>query len=252
MRQIWPDHAGAIDDHRLEQLYAYPDTHKWLVVNYVSSADGAVEVDGRARRLSNPPDRQVLQLGSDLADVLLVGATTAMVEDFRGVHPDEATLQRRRRHGLRDVPPTAVVTTGQSLPADAPVITQASAPTLVITCATAPVTKQKAWEDAGAELLVTGDDTVDLSAAIRELADRGLTRIDCEGGPHLFGALLAADLVDELRLTISPLLISGTAARIATGSPLEPIDLELASVLAQDGVMLLRYLIRHRRDHARP
>jgi riboflavin biosynthesis pyrimidine reductase len=246
MRQIWPDNDGEIDDHRLERLYAYPAARKWLVANYVASADGGVEVDGLARRLSNPPDRQVLQLGSDLADVLLVGATTAMVESFRGVHPDETTRERRQRHELREVPPTAVVTTGRSLPADAPVITHARTPTLVITCATAPVAKQKAWEDAGAELLITGEHTVDLAAAIRELTDRGLTRIDCEGGPHLFGSLLAADLVDELRLTISPLLISGTAARIASGFPLEPIDLELASVLAQDGVMLLRYLIQHR------
>jgi riboflavin biosynthesis pyrimidine reductase len=248
MRQIWPDHDGAVDDHKLEQLYAYPDARKWLVVNYVASADGAVEVNGRARRLSNPPDQQVLQLGSDLADVLLVGATTAMVENFRGVHPGETTRRRRQRYGLREVAPTAVVTTGRSLSADAPVVTDARTPTLVITCAAAPVTKQKAWEDAGAELLITGEDSVDLTAAIRELTDRGLTRIDCEGGPHLFGALLAADLADELRLTISPLLISGTAARIATGSALDPIDMELASVLTEDGAMLLRYLIQHRRD----
>lgn len=248
MRQIWPDHDGEIDEDKLERLYAYRAAQRWLVVNYVSSADGGVEVEGIARGLSNPPDRQVLRLGSDLADVLLVGATTAMVENFRGAHPDETTRRRRQRHGLREALPTAVVTTGGSLPGDAPVITQAATPTLVITCAAAPVQKQKAWEDSGAELLIAGEDTVDLPAAIRELTARGLTRIDCEGGPHLFGALLADGLVDELRLTISPLLISGTAARIATGSPLEPIDLELVSVLAEDSVMMLRYLIQHRRD----
>lgn len=243
MRQIWPDHVD-LDEQQLEHLYTYPDQRRWLVVNYVSSADGAVEVGGRARQLSNPPDQKVLKLGSDLADVLLVGATTAMVEEFRGVHPDEATLERRRRHGLRDVPPTAVVTTGKSLPSDAPVITEAATPTLVITCAAAPVRKQKAWEEAGAELVIVGDDTVDLVAATEALADRGLSRIDCEGGPHLFGGLLAAGVVDELRLTISPLLVSGTHERIATGTPLDPIDLKLASVLTEDDAMLVRYLVR--------
>ncbi|MGW5641973.1 dihydrofolate reductase family protein [Saccharopolyspora sp. NPDC003752] len=245
MKQIWPEHAD-LDDQQLERLYTYPAGHRWLVVNYVSSADGAVEVGGRARRLSSPADQQVLKLGSDLADVLLVGATTAMVEEFRGVHPDEPTLELRRRHGLRDVPPTAVVTTGKSLPADAPVITEAATPTLVITCATAPVKKQKAWEEAGAELLIAGEDTVDLAAATEALAERGLNRIDCEGGPHLFGGLLAAGVVDELRLTISPLLVSGTHGRIATGLPLDPIDMELASVLTEDGAMLVRYLVRNR------
>lgn len=244
MQQIWPDHA-VLDDQQLEELYTYPEKNRWLAVNFVSSADGAVEVGGRARRLSNPPDVKVLKLGSDLADVLLVGATTAMVEEFRGVHPDDATLERRRRHGLRDVPPTAVVTTGKSLPADAPVIAEAATPTLVITCAAAPLKKQKAWEEAGAELIIAGEDTVDLAAAIEALSDRGLNRIDCEGGPHLFGGLLAAGVVDELRLTISPLLVSGAHERIATGVPLDLVDLELASVLAEGGAMLTRYLVRH-------
>lgn len=247
MRQIWPDFDDDIGDHKLERLYSYPDARKWLVANFVSSVDGAVEVGGRARRLSNPPDQRVLHLGSDLADILLVGATTAMVEDFRGMHPDETTRRRRERHGLRDVPPTAVVTTGRSLPADAPVISQAPTPTIVITCATAPAGKQKAWEDAGAELLIVGDDTVDLGTAVRELTDRGLLRIDCEGGPHLFGSLLASGLVDELRLTLSPLLVSGAHERIAAGTLLEPTDLRLASVLTENDVMLLRYLVKNQR-----
>ncbi|MGP4016856.1 dihydrofolate reductase family protein [Saccharopolyspora sp. 5N708] len=245
MQQIWPEHV-ALDDQQLERLYTYPDKRRWLAVNYVSSADGAVEVGGRARQLSNPPDQKVLKLGSDLADILLVGATTAMVEEFRGAHPDESTLERRRRHGLRDILPTAVVTTGRSLPADAPVITEAATPTIVITCTAAPVKKQKTWEAAGAELLIVGEDTVDLAAAIEALTDRGLRWIDCEGGPHLFGGLLAAGVVDELRLTISPLLVSGMHERIATGIALEPIDLELASVLAEDDAMLIRYLVRKR------
>ncbi|MFD5049953.1 dihydrofolate reductase family protein [Streptomyces tendae] len=58
----------------------------------------------------------MLRLGSDLADVLLIGATTAMVEGLRSVRSDRQTLDRRRRHGLADVPPTAVVSTGGSLP----------------------------------------------------------------------------------------------------------------------------------------
>lgn len=244
MRQIWPEPGPELDDAQLEDLYRYPaGDGEWLAVNFVSSADGAVETGGQARPLSNPPDRKVLQLGSDLADVVLVGATTAMVEDFRGVHPGEETLEIRRRHDLADVAPTAVVTTG-SLPTDAPAITRAATTTFVITCASAPEAKQKAWKEAGAELIVAGEQEVDLAAAVRELADRGMRRIDCEGGPHLFGGLIEAGLVDELRLTVSPLLVSGGASRIAAGTPLDPVDMELATVLAEDGVLLLRYLLK--------
>lgn len=243
MQLIWPpERAHELDDDAIEQLYAYPDVDKWLALNFVSSADGAVEVGGQARKLSNPPDRQVLRLGSDLADVLLVGATTAMVEGFRGEHPDEQSLTRRRRHGLADVAPTAVVTRGQSLPADAPVITEARVPTLVFTCSATPEETRSAWAQAGAEVIVVGEATVDLPAVVRALTERGLRRIDCEGGPTLTGELFTAGLVDELRLTVSPLIVSGTAGRIVTGPPIEPIGLRLDTVLAEDDVLLLRYL----------
>lgn len=244
MHQIWPpENAGrTIDGQELEELYAYPAGRRWVVANFVSSADGAVELGGQARGLSTPPDRTVLRLGSDLADVLLVGATTAMVEDFRGVHPDERTRARRRRHGLADIPPTAVVTTGRGLPADAPVITQAQVPTLVITCTAAPAHTRHAWRAAGADVILAGEDAVDLTAATAALVERGLRRIDCEGGPHLFGGLLAADQIDELRLTISPLLTAGPAGRIATSPTIAPTALQLASALAEGDTLLLRYL----------
>lgn len=245
MRQVWPpEHAGRLlSEHDVEELYGYPADPRWLAVNFVSSADGAVTLAGGARGLSTPPDRTILQLGADLADVLLVGATTAVVEDFRGVHPDEATLARRRRHGLADTAVTAVVTTG-NLPADATVITEAAVPTLVFTCAAAPESTRNAWAAAGADVIVVGERTVDLPAAMDTLTDSGLRRIDCEGGPHLFGALIAAGLVDELRLTVSPLLTAGTAGRIATGPAVEPTALRLASAVAEGDTVLLRYLVR--------
>ncbi|WP_232665996.1 dihydrofolate reductase family protein [Pseudonocardia sp. TRM90224] len=243
MRQIWPPHeAQELDDDALERLYTYPD-RRWVTVNFVSSADGALELGGRAVALSNEPDQRVLRLGSDLADVLIVGATTAMVEEFVGAHPDEATAQRRRRHGLAPVPPTAVVTTG-SLPLDAPVITQAEVPTIVLTTESAPVHARDGWRDAGATVLVVGERTVDLVAAVDALAERGLRRVDSEGGAHLFGAMLAAGVVDELRLTVSPMLVSGVAGRIAAGVPIEPARLELASLVAAQDTLLARYLVR--------
>lgn len=243
MRRIWPNSGPELTEQQLEELYRYPGAERWVAVNYVSSADGAVEVGGRAGRLSNPPDRRVLRLGSDLADVLLVGANTAVVEHFRGVHPDADTLDRRRRFGLADVPPTAVVTTGRSLPTDAAVITEAATPTFVITCASAPEQQRREWQRCGAELIVAGQEEVDPAAAVDALAARGLRRIDCEGGPHLSGSMLSAGVVDELRLTVSPLLVSGEHGRIATGAALDPVGLRLDSVLAEDDVLLLRYLV---------
>jgi riboflavin biosynthesis pyrimidine reductase len=228
----------------LEELYRYPDDRTWLVVNFVTSADGAVEIEGHSAGLSNPTDRQVYWLGSDLADVVLLGARTAVIEEFRGIHPDERTADRRRRYGLSPIPPIAIVTSGQSLPPDAPVITEALTPTIVITHDSTPQDLRNAWESAGAEVLVAGDESVDLAAAITALAGRGLRRIDCEGGPRLLGSLLSAGLVDELRLTISPMLVSGAADRVAIGESIQPAALELVSVLGEADTLLLRYLVK--------
>lgn len=247
MYRLWPsDAAGSVDRPELERLYGYPEGRsKWLVMNFVSSVDGAVEVAGRSRGLTNAADREVYPLGSKLSDVIMVGASTAVIEEFRGIEPDAEESELRERHGLAPVPPIAVVTSGRSLPVDAPVITDVRTPTIVVTCRSASRELRDAWQAAGAELLVAGDDEVDLVAAVNGLAERGLGRIHCDGGPHLFGSLLRAGMVDELRLTLSPLLVSGTADRIAKGTGIDPARLNLASVLTQDDTLLLRYLIDH-------
>ena len=243
--QVWPSTAtGPLDEDGVERLYTYP-AGPWLTVNYVSSVDGAVEIEGHSAGLTNPTDRVVYRLGSDLADVVLLGAGTATGEGFTGMHPDETTAARRARHGLAPVAPIAVVTSsGGSLPADAPVLTDAEVPTVVLTCASVDADLRAAWADAGAEVLITGDDAVDGARAVGLLRGRGLERIDCEGGPTLFGSLLADGLVDELRLSLAPQLVAGQAGRIATNAGMDPARLTLDSVLTEDDTLLLRYLVR--------
>jgi hypothetical protein len=76
IRQIWPDERG-LDEHRLEQLYRYPADRRWPAVNFVSSTDGAITVDGRSGSLSTRADRIVYRLGNDLA------ATVRLVDRAR-------------------------------------------------------------------------------------------------------------------------------------------------------------------------
>lgn len=239
IRQIWPVERG-LDDHDLEQLYQYPP--RWLAVNFVSSTDGAIEVEGRSAALSTPADRIVYRLGNDLADVVLVGAGTAMAEGFEGMRPDERTAERRRRFGLAPIAPVAVVTTGRSLPPDAPVITKAAVPTLVFTSEAAPAALRDAWTANGARVFVAGSAAVSAARVVETLVAEGLGRIDCEGGPRLFGSLIEAGVVDEFRLTVAPFLAAGTASRAAIGASIDPAKLELASVLTDGSSVLLRYL----------
>jgi riboflavin biosynthesis pyrimidine reductase len=209
-------------DTDLESLYAYPADRTWVTANFVSSVDGAVSVDGRSAGLGSPADKKIYSLGRELADVVMVGATTVRVEGYRGA---------RRERPL----PIAVVTARGSLTPDMPLFTDTEVPPIVITCASARLPALPA------EVIVAGDTEVDLPLAVSELAARGLRRINLEGGPRLFGTMVAAGLVDELNLTVSPLLAVGGASRIATGPVVPPVDLTLASVLRADDVLLLRY-----------
>lgn len=234
----------SVDDRALEEFYDYPAelTDPFVQVNFVSSADGAATISGRSRGLSSPADKKVFALGRDLADVVLVGAGTALAEGYQGVKRTEVRTERRARLGLSEVPPIAVVTgRGSILPAS-PLITGSSVPPIVITSEVSPLAWRKEMAEAGAEVVVAGEDRVDMGLAVGALGERELYRVCCEGGPTLFGDMVADGLVDQLCLTVAPKLAGAGAVRIATGLPAaEPIDLSLESVLADEGFLMLRY-----------
>ncbi|WP_344681885.1 pyrimidine reductase family protein [Saccharopolyspora taberi] len=228
----------------VEDTYEYPESleRPWVRVNFVSSLDGAVTLEGRSRGLSAPEDQRLLGLIRDLSDVILVGVGTAITEGYRGVRRTEVRGERRTRRGMSEVPPIALVTRSAALPPDSPLLTDTLVPPIVLTCEAAPADRRAALADAGADVVVTGDGQVDLRAALDALDARGLRRVGCEGGPTLFGSLVEADLVDELCLTLSPLLVAGDAGRIASATgPAVPRRMALRSVLRAESLLMLRY-----------
>lgn len=241
---LWPPRAGEITDDELERLYDYPGglDRPWVQVNFVSSVDGAVSVAGRSEGLGNDADRKVFMLGRDLCDVVLVGAGTALVEGYHGVKAGEVRASRRARLGLAPVPPVAVVTGRCSIEPTSTLLTSTSVPPIILTTRAAPEERRAALAAAGADVVVAGEETVAMDLALAALDERGLRRVDCEGGPHVLGALIDADLVDVLCVTFSPLLAGGDAGRIAVGPlPPAPRSMELESVLHHDSALLLRY-----------
>ncbi|WP_432705004.1 pyrimidine reductase family protein [Actinokineospora globicatena] len=243
--QASPD---VVDDTELERIYDYPPDldRAWVQSNFVTSTDGAVSVDGRSAGLSSPGDKRILALGRDLADVILVGWGTARAEHYRGVKPTEVRVARRARLGLSEVPPIAVVTARGSVTPDSHLVRDTVAPPLVITTLQAPADRRSALVDAGVDVIVAGETEVDLQVALTELSARGLRRVNCEGGPRLLGSLIAADLVDQMCLTVSPVLAGGSSGRAAVGTDGVPIALTLASALTDEGFLMLRY----RRDRS--
>jgi len=236
MQQLFPPGA----DPDLPALYAYPDG-QWLRANMVASADGAASLAGATKDLSSETDRRVFALLRTLADVIVVGAATVRAEHYKPARPQE--LWHHLRSGRPATPPIAVITSGldldpaASLFADAP----ADARTIVITTEQSPA-DVRAELSRTADVIVAGDKSVDLTAAVAALAGRGHRRLLAEGGPHVLGQFIEAGLLDELCLTIGPLLAGPGASRIVAGDgPAAPVPLRLAHVLEDDGFMLCRY-----------
>ena len=176
--------------------------------------------------------------------MIVVGAATVRAERYAPVRRHE--LWPDLRPGRTPTPPIAVITARLDLDPSSRLIAAAppSARTIVITTAQAPPGRRAAL-DGLAEVIVAGQETVDLKAAVAALAERGHRRMLTEGGPHLLAQIAAAGLLDELCLTIGPQLAGPGADRIVAGTPLPgtgPQPLTLAHVLEDNGYLFCRYI----------
>lgn len=226
MRRLFPDPSDQVD---LRAAYAV-DGERHVRANFVSSADGSVSLEGKSGTLGNAADRELFQLLRAMSDVVLVGAGTARVENYGGAREVDSRI-----------PPIAVVSRSLDLDPQARLFTDTKVPPIVLTCAAAPQDRRAALADI-ADVVVAGEQDVDMRAALDALAERGLRRVECEGGPHLLGWLVAAGLLDELCLTLAPVIAGGSAGRIIAGLQSQVVDrLRLLHVLEDDGYLFLRY-----------
>jgi riboflavin biosynthesis pyrimidine reductase len=244
MRALLPAPADDIDVHA---CYAADWVEGGgLRVNFVSSADGAAQAEGKSAGLQTPGDNRVFAALRDLADVVLAGAGTVTIEGYRAVAVSDERAAIRREYGFRDVLPTAVISRSLRLNPDSALFADAhpDARTIVLTCEAAPTERLAALAKV-ADVAVCGTDMVDLTLARAALNDRGLTRILSEGGPTAFAHLAAGGVVDELCLSLTPKLVGPGPTRITAGPDLwqQPMALHLAGLLEEDDALFLRYRV---------
>jgi riboflavin biosynthesis pyrimidine reductase len=203
-------------------LYAYPETDRpWLRTNFVSTVDGAAhDVNGVTASLGGDVDHEVFQLVRRLADVVMVGAGTARIEKYGTGKTPLALVSRRL-----DIPERLV---GPDL--------------IVITTTDAASDRVDALRASGVEVMAYGEIEIDWSGVLDDFAARGWRRILCEGGPTLHGDLITHDLVDEVCLTIAPVLTSGDAPRIAHSRLPVTHGMRLGHAVPVGDVLLTRWV----------
>ncbi len=173
-------------------------------------------MDGLSGGLSAAGDKRVFGILRVLADVVLVGSGTAEAENYKPARPRPALASLRA--GRPATATIAVISGSLDLDLEQSAVHRRAGGrrTIVITREAARPELRTAAAKV-ADVIVAGQDRVDLAAALNALADRGLRRVNCEGGPHLLAQIAAAGLLDELTLTVSPTLAGPGTGRIVAG-----------------------------------
>ncbi|QGG41755.1 pyrimidine reductase family protein [Aeromicrobium yanjiei] len=211
----------SFDDDEIRRLYAYPSSDRpWVRSNFVATLDGAAhDAGGHSGPLGGDADTHVFHVLRSLADVVVVGAGTARAEGYGPSSVPIAVVSRSL-----DVPEPLVVP-GQ----------------IVITTADAPADALARLRET-VDVIALGEGEIDWPAVLDQLGSRGLRRILCEGGPTLHGDLVGLDLVDEVCLTIAPVLAAGDAPRIAHGPHAVDRAMTLGHAVELDGVLFTRWV----------
>ena len=246
MRQLLPEQLDLtdLDAYEADLGRPAPAGRPWVLCNMITTADGATDVGGRSGPLGGPADRAVFSALRAVADVILVGAGTVRQERYRPPAVEARTAGRRRARGQAERPRLAVVTASGNLDPSLPLFDDPGPGPLVLTTI-GGAERCAALGDRGATVVALGSDIVDLTRAMTWLHGAGTRVVLSEGGPSLNGHLVAADLIDEWRLTLSPLLVAGHSPRAASGPPAaSPARFALDRVLVGEDLLFLRLLRR--------
>jgi riboflavin biosynthesis pyrimidine reductase len=212
----------------------------WLVVNMVATVDGAIEIGGLSGPIGGEGDRTMFRALRAMADVILVAGGTARAEDYGPPVSDERVSVTRERRGQSPIADLAIISASVGFSTSDRVFADGHRPTIFTV--EDPPPDRVADLDAVADLVRLGRDSVDPSAVLDALGRGGSRVVLCEGGPALNAQLIAADLVDEVCVTVAPKITAGRSRRLSWGDHGTVRGLQLDRVFTQDGELYLRYL----------
>jgi riboflavin-specific deaminase-like protein len=217
-----------------------PPGRPYLGLNMVSSLDGKATLDWRTKGLSTEVDRRLFHHLRTQADAVMVGAGTVREERYGRITKNDELRQKRVNQGM--VPDAlAVIVSGRlDLPPDLPILNEPEQRVVIATASEDEIP----GVTGDIEYARTGDDLPRLMAYLHDR--HGVQSVLCEGGPTLNSHLFAANLVDELFLTLNPKILSGASAlTIVAGRELvEPAEPTLVSVAEHESELYTRWRFR--------
>jgi riboflavin-specific deaminase-like protein len=250
LRRLLPTGTPVTVKRLVDELDLPPETlasrpRPYLMLNMISTADGRATLAGRSGTIGDRADRELFHGLRTTVDAVMAGAGTVRAERYGRLVRDERRREIRRERGLAEEPLACIVSGRLALDSQIPLLADPEARIAILTTSAASLP-----DDCRASIdyvRATREGVLDLPGAMSELRERlGVRTLLCEGGPHLNSQLLAAGLVDELFLSLSPKLAGGDAMsetlRILNGPQLDPpATMELIAALEHDSHLFLRY-----------
>ena len=252
MRRLLPRPVFDIDPLELYPALPRPAPagRPWVMINMISSADGAIAVDGTSEALGNPADQAVFSAVRACADWIVVAAGTARVERYDLPRPAARSRRARIAAGRAERPRLAVASLSMNLDPGLPMFADrrpGDDPAVILTGSEAPAEAVRRLGER-AEVVPLPSRRPGPAEILAELGRRGAEVVLCEGGPSFNGQFADAGAIDELCLSIAPLVAGGPSPRAVHGSlRTAPLRMDLAHLLEAEDTLFARYLVRSSR-----
>jgi riboflavin biosynthesis pyrimidine reductase len=210
----------------------------WVIANFISTIDGAAVVQGGSTAINDDDDKAMFAALRVVPDFVLVGAGTVRAENYQPIKLDNAAQSARVEAGMEPNPHLIVVSGSLDLETTHRVFSDPEHRVTVLTGQDSQPGRFAELSDVADVIRLNSTGADDLIHYMR------MARLVlCEGGPTLMGAMIAGGYIDEMALTVAPMLVSGVSPRITHGaSPEQPMEMRLDRVLYGDRSLFLRYL----------
>ena len=210
----------------------------WVMLNIVESIDGATAIDGGASGLNDADDRQLFLALRAVADIVMNGAETIRAENLGPVKLSQDMKRHRLEAGMQDPPTMVVLSRSLTLDPGLRIFSDPERRPKIITSTDVDPQRQEALEDVADIVQI---EKLDGTSIIDALG--GAAVVLCEGGPTVNSQLIQDGVVDEVNLTISPVLALGDSKRVASGSTsATPTKMRLDRRLLGDRSLFLRFV----------
>jgi riboflavin biosynthesis pyrimidine reductase len=211
----------------------------YVVASFVSTADGKATADGRTRSLGGEGDRAAFHLLRTQVDAVLAGTGTLRVERYGAMTRDDRLRKIRLTEGRAAQPLAVAISRSGQIPFDIPLFADPGS-RIALYAPSSTVVPDGAAEVIFHQVTCAGQPLAEVLGSLR--SEHDVRSLLFEGGPAMFNAMLAENLVDELFVTVAPILVGGDELGITAGASLpHGLALRLVWALEQDGHLFLRY-----------